>query len=419
MKKTLFFIFALFTMCNIWAQNSWEEIELPDSVSIQQIHCLNKNIVFGWDKMEKIIYKTEDGGYTWKIVLNGSKHDKKLYPVKMSFINPNVGFLIMNNVLLKTTDSGNHWSEIIQTPLYGDGDLVRLLAIDENNIWILENSKEYFWRSTDGGKNFEKIGEFGYLTEIGFSGDMGYIIDVKANVYVSYDKGKTWIYVTRLINEGEGGESGDFYQIINDLFVHSFSTATYGGRRHLIQTENGFQTFTKLSYPNEFPTNSTSRKISFSDSKNGMLFGIYNELYLIELYYTNDGGKTWEKDLEFNFNNDISFYDIDSKEGVWYVTIKHDSDGKHFLYKTDKQLDIQSSEIPSITVKNPVTDNLMIECGDKTVKQIEMYDITGRLVFFQNTPNQNMVNINHLRTGIYFLKILVDDQLFNTKILKQ
>ena len=417
MKKTLIFIFALFAICNIWAQNSWVEIELPDSLSIQQIHCLNKKIVFGWDNTEKSIYKTEDGGYTWKTVLNGSKHDKKLYPVKMSFINLNVGFLIMNNVLLKTTDSGNHWSEIIQTPLYSDGSLVRLLAIDENNIWILERFQDYFWRSTDGGKNFEKVGDFAPLMEIGFKGDMGYVIDLKNDVYVSSDKGKTWNYVNCLINEGEPGEGGtSFDDISNDLFVHSFSTATYGGKRHLIQTENGFQTFTKLSYPDEFPFYSNYKKISFSDSKNGMLFGVYPEFPINELYYTKNGGKTWEKDLELN--DDFDVLDIDGKEGVWYVTTRNDN-GKYILYKTDKQLSVQSSEIEPITVNNPVTDNLFIECGDKTINQIEMYDITGRLVFFQNSPNQNTININHLRTGIYFLKILVDDQIFNTKILKQ
>jgi len=417
MKKTLLFILALFAICNIWAQNSWIEIELPDSLNIRQIHCLNKEIVFGWDNTEKIIYKTEDGGYTWKTVLNGSKHDKKLYSVKMSFINLNVGFLIMNNVLLKTTDSGNHWSEIIQTPLYSDGSLVRLLAIDENNIWILERFQDYFWRSTDGGKNFEKVGDFAPLMEIGFKGDMGYVIDLKNDVYVSSDKGKTWNYVNCLINEGEPGEGGtSFDDISNDLFVHSFSTATYGGKRHLIQTENGFQTFTKLSYPDEFPFYSNYKKISFSDSKNGMLFGVYPEFPINELYYTKNGGKTWEKDLELN--DDFDVLDIDGKEGVWYVTTRNDN-GKYILYKTDKQLSVQSSEIEPITVNNPVTDNLFIECGDKTINQIEMYDITGRLVFFQNSPNQNTININHLRTGIYFLKILVDDQIFNTKILKQ
>ena len=238
---------------------------------------------------------------------------------------------------------------------------------------------------------------------------MGYAIDV-GNVYVSTDKGATWNHVTYL------GEGGDFYDIINDLFVHSSNIATFGGRNHLVQTENGFQTFTKLSYPADFPTYSNARKISFSDSKNGMLFGLNPTMYLIELYYTKNGGKTWERDLELN--NVYHFYDIDGKEGVWYVTTKNDN-GKYILYKTDKQLDIESSEVPSITVNNPVTDNLFIECGDKTIKQIEMYDITGRLVFFQNTPNENTININHLRTGIYFLKILVDDQIFNTKILKQ
>ena len=239
---------------------------------------------------------------------------------------------------------------------------------------------------------------------------MGYAIDV-GNVYVSTDKGATWNHVTYL------GEGGDFYSIINDLFVHSSNIATYGGRNHLVQTENGFQTFTKLSYPADFPTYGHARKISFSDSKNGILFGLYLEMYLIELYYTKNGGKTWEKDFELN--SDLYFYDMDGKEGVWYVTTKHDYNGKYYLYKTDKQLDIESSEVPPITVKNPVTDNLMIECGDKTVKQIEMYDITGRLVLLQNAPNENTVNISHLCTGIYFLKILLDDQIFNTKILKQ
>jgi len=68
---------------------------------------------------------------------------------------------------------------------------------------------------------------------------------------------------------------------------------------------------------------------------------------------------------------------------------------------------------------NPVTDKLQIE-SSITVQNIELYSIDGKVVY-QSKPNTNNISIslNHLKTGIYFLRVQTNNQLFTEKIVKE
>ena len=54
------------------------------------------------------------------------------------------------------------------------------------------------------------------------------------------------------------------------------------------------------------------------------------------------------------------------------------------------------------------------------VKQIRIVDMTGRMVFSQETEDKTMdIDLSEKRSGIYLVLIIVDSQVFNNKIVKR
>jgi len=159
MKKIILICIAAITFCGLQAQNNWEKIELPDSVNFSQVYCLDENIVFAFAGKffggSNTLYKSSDGGKSWKVVLidiHPKQGSKKMFPAKMSFINQNIGYLVMDCQFYKTTDAGENWSCLGFSP-WGQTSLGRLLAIDEDNIWLLSDYGDLMI-SNDGGKTF-------------------------------------------------------------------------------------------------------------------------------------------------------------------------------------------------------------------------------------------------------------------------
>jgi hypothetical protein len=73
---------------------------------------------------------------------------------------------------------------------------------------------------------------------------------------------------------------------------------------------------------------------------------------------------------------------------------------------------------PSLSLNiypNPTFDKLTIE-SQSTAKFIEIYNIRGQLQLRIN--NSNAINTNTLNSGIYIIKVNMDNQVFQQKILK-
>lgn len=67
---------------------------------------------------------------------------------------------------------------------------------------------------------------------------------------------------------------------------------------------------------------------------------------------------------------------------------------------------------------NPAKDILNIKLGNSDEAGVELFDFTGRLIL-KEKPNQNMISISGMKTGIYILKItdLKSGQVYVRKIL--
>jgi len=401
MKKYTFIITILFLCCSniVIAQNIWKKIELPDSVNICQIYCLDKKTVLGWCYNPLTLYKTSDEGESWKKVFVASSQGKKNYGVSISFINQNIGFLEWNRILYKTINAGDDWFLVGEIPNYG-GKGQRLLALDEETIWMLGYYN--FFISFDGGGTYQEVVKQSvtpYL-EVGYSNGVGYAIDMISNVIKTTDKGKTWDFVSCLfMDEVQSG----VVVTQHDLFVYSATQAIFGGEKHLITTDNGFQTISKKSYPNIYQ----GRKIVFRDLEHGMIL-IWGERGT-ELYYTQTGGNEWIQ--EFGFEDFI--LDVEYNDGVWYA-ISHGA-----IYKVIKNGNIIDNSLTSIKVyPNPTHDILTIESGEHTITKIEICDIFGKVVFSQDSPSHNTINIKNLPNGFYITKVIIENKTYQNKILK-
>ena len=66
---------------------------------------------------------------------------------------------------------------------------------------------------------------------------------------------------------------------------------------------------------------------------------------------------------------------------------------------------------------NPVKDILAVKTFNETVSLIEVYDINGRLCLSQS--NGNIVNVQSLNNGLYFVKVTTENGMTTKKIVKQ
>jgi hypothetical protein len=83
-------------------------------------------------------------------------------------------------------------------------------------------------------------------------------------------------------------------------------------------------------------------------------------------------------------------------------------------------------EIPENTVSdiaiypNPTTGELRMENGELRINNVEIYDIYGRNVSqFSILHSPFSINISHLASGIYFIKIITETNEIVKKIVKQ
>ena len=79
------------------------------------------------------------------------------------------------------------------------------------------------------------------------------------------------------------------------------------------------------------------------------------------------------------------------------------------------------SQVESASLKiypNPVSDKLIVN-SQLPIKNIDIYDISGKKVFSKNSNFTAGINASLLRSGIYFLKLKqVDGQVFDRKFVK-
>ncbi|MDP9956303.1 hypothetical protein J2X97_001940 [Epilithonimonas hungarica] len=124
--------------------------------SVYSLSCVNENLIFlsCVDSNSKtVLLKSSNGGGSWETV-NGNDEQAKFYDIQ--FFNEEIGYATSNyipytnlNKILKTQDGGKNWFEIIE-PYYSPFNF-----INKDIGFYYTNG---FYKTTDGGNNFEILG---------------------------------------------------------------------------------------------------------------------------------------------------------------------------------------------------------------------------------------------------------------------
>jgi len=222
------------------AGKTWTHIgfEASDAISKIRIHPTNPDIVFvadfgryGIPSEERGVFKSSDGGKTWKKVLY--RNDKTgAVDVEIDRRNPQVMFAALweayrveyqmssggpGSGLYKSTDGGETWTEITRNPGLPAGVVgkmsIAVSGADSNRIYaLIENENGGLFVSDDAGKTWKLTNAGRNIRQRAFyythafadpnNKDIVYMLNV--NAFRSTDGGKTLIQIGR-------GTHGDFH----------------------------------------------------------------------------------------------------------------------------------------------------------------------------------------------------------------
>ncbi len=156
---------------------------------------------------ESRVYKSEDGGETWRKIMNGlPSGDLGGIGIAMSPINPDYLFVSIEakgkkGGFYRSTDRGESWERM--SGMYASGQYFNEIYCDPNalnTVYILKMQSE---KSIDGGKTWKNIGLKGRHVDdhalwIDPANSKHFMIGTDGGIYITYDGGNNYFHVGNL-----------------------------------------------------------------------------------------------------------------------------------------------------------------------------------------------------------------------------
>jgi len=136
-----------------------------------------------------------------------------------------------------------------------------------------------------------------------------------------------------------------------------------------------------------------------------------------------DGGSTFTSAILLSDTSIISSYsvpDVAYSNGIFHFVWKSSNKVFYRSATLSNLLSIDNNEIKNVEFKiypNPSTNLLTVETK-LNILQINIVDITGKMIN-SFVPTSNTFSINSLSSGIYFIRIIGEDNLSTKKFVKQ
>lgn len=255
------------------------------------------------------IYKTTNNGISWNLKYTNPTANQPFFQI--IFTDKNIGFVVGGStscgyncvppggLILKTTDGGNNWTTILQTP--GFEDFVSISTNSSGELFAISNgTKGNIYKSTNSGLNWTIIDSMNFhMRKIYFVDNFGYCSGMKGNLIRSENNGTTWslnktfpaIYATDVkFIHGTG------FCITNNQLV--YKTTDYGNNWTLSLNHNSSFVLNPLT--------ANSCLVFGAGSRYAGCFGAPNG----KIIQTTNGGENWTV-TEFSEINQIyytSFY---------------------------------------------------------------------------------------------------------------
>lgn len=348
---------------------SWNYIGSIDSyVSIPRFTFVNENLGFAISGGSNggQVFKTIDGGVTWFFLRNLFEYGGS----SITFLDENTGFTSggagsnsYNRKVMKTTDGGDNWTQVLSQISFGhiqfvndmvgygnrigysDGAMYK--TIDGGNTWSLnievdedinafhfvDENNGYFvgdqgliYKTTDGGTNWVKLEiPYEWYTQVNFySKNIGYIADEDGKLYKTENGGISWKYLTQQYKINS-------IELINDKIY------TAGTNGKIYRSDVEFDPIILYVNPAENITNSSTRLTGNATSNGESISNIQFE-YSIDYSFSNIISTT-PSTVDANESLNVSIDLINLEPNTTY----------YYRLKGTQNSNISSSQILSFT----------------------------------------------------------------------
>jgi len=141
-------------------------------------------------------------------------------------------------------------------------------------------------------------------------------------------------------------------------------------------------------------------------------------------------GTTIQAAKSDNNVDNIEKVEVDNASGQYTITVTHkgnlvgsNQDYSLIVSGIDQNLSLANNDLGISIYPNPTADNLNFNLsnGNNEDLVVEIFDIQGRLVLFQEITNGNdefSVSLESLNSGLYLVKVTQDSKTITKKILK-
>lgn len=147
---------------------------------------MKKAIIFLWICFTVVSISKAQGGWVAMQQLTG--YDLK----SVYFVNEQIGYVISNANLFKTTDGGNTWNQ----PCAGFTYIINKVYFIDENIGIIVGHEGKIYRTTDGGGTWSNAitGTNSYnFYDVDFSNSTtGYAVGTEGSIFLTTDGGQNW-----------------------------------------------------------------------------------------------------------------------------------------------------------------------------------------------------------------------------------
>jgi len=301
-----------------------------------------------YSNIDRGVYHTSDGGATWE-----QQVDDENAPFSITFINTLTGWTAINDtcghVLLYTTDGGTTWEKkTYNDMLLPDGNpvpyiWVRDITFTDSLRGYVVGNREYGLRTTNGGQTWMVDSSMADMVQIIFSDSLhGWAVDDYFELIRTVDGGETWQEIEL--------DHDIFYDLrVWDIFALD-SSRVFVASEDLYYSSDGGITWEK-----------------YSDQELGTLWFLneteaWGGAYRWSghgFYHSTDKGRTWESQIKgFGGRTDFTEVDFVSSSTGWVAGYNWQTMSNVLFKTTDGGANwSQQLQLPVHEPGNPFIDN--------------------------------------------------------------
>ena len=347
-----------------------------------------------------ILY-TSNGGENWNI-----QYKNKYFLTSIQLLNENTGYSVGSappGVVLKTTDGGLNWFNVISLSTY---PIIDLFFINETTGWLCSDEpfEGGMYKTINGGLNWER------QTGSGTRPKQMYFLNQDTGWFVSgHSSGSLY----RTTNSGMNWNlQYSFPAGLGDVYFFNADNGVVTSGRTYTTTNGGFNWTMS-------PSTEGGAKLSFADDSVGWAGRNFNRIAK-----TLNGGKTWFYQSSPIFDNTGLDSDDSLKAWAGGSGIVHTTDGGGLSSITQIGTELPTDYILYQNYPNPFNSTTKIRFsvkGNNVNVKIIIYDISGKLISeiinqnFSSGTYETDFNSNNLTSGVYFYTLNINDKTIDTK----